>query len=62
MPKALYFTDDPAACELLAADPFAMLVGFAIDQQVTVQKAFAGPYVLKERVGTLDRRSSRSST
>ena len=31
-----------------------MLVGFAIDQQVTVQKAFAGPYVLKERVGTLD--------
>ncbi len=54
MPKALYFTDDPAACALLAAEPFAMLVGFAIDQQVTVQKAFAGPYVLKERVGTID--------
>ena len=54
MPDALYFTDDPAACELLAADPFALLVGFAIDQQVTVQKAFAGPLVLKERVGTLD--------
>ena len=54
MPKALYFTDDPAACALLGSDPFAMLVGFAIDQQVTVQKAFAGPFVLKERVGTLD--------
>ena len=54
MPKALYFTDDPAACELLGSDPFAMLVGFAIDQQVSVQKAFAGPFVLKERVGTLD--------
>ncbi len=54
MPKALYFTDDPAACALLAAEPFAMLVGFAIDQQVTVQKAFAGPYVLKQRVGTID--------
>jgi uncharacterized HhH-GPD family protein len=53
-PKALFFTDDPKACELLAEDPFALLVGFAIDQQVTVQKAFAGPYVLKERVGTLD--------
>jgi uncharacterized HhH-GPD family protein len=53
-PKALWFTDDPAACELLARDPFALLVGFAIDQQVPVQKAFAGPYVLKERVGTLD--------
>ena len=54
MPKALYFTDDPAACELLGSDPFAMLIGFAIDQQVSVQKAFAGPFVLKERVGTLD--------
>jgi uncharacterized HhH-GPD family protein len=54
VPKALYFTDDPAACALLAAEPFAMLVGFAIDQQVTVQKAFAGPYVLKQRVGTID--------
>ena len=56
MPKALYFTDDPKACELLATDPFALLVGFAIDQQVTVQKAFAGPLVLKERAGTLDPR------
>jgi uncharacterized HhH-GPD family protein len=53
-PGALYFTDDPAACKLIANDPFALLVGFAIDQQVTVQKAFAGPQVLKERVGTLD--------
>jgi uncharacterized HhH-GPD family protein len=54
MPDALWFTDDPKACELLAKEPFALLVGFAIDQQVPVQKAFAGPYVLKERVGTLD--------
>ena len=54
MPDALYFTDDPAACKLLAADPFALLVGFAIDQQVTVQKAFAGPLVLKQRAGTLE--------
>jgi uncharacterized HhH-GPD family protein len=50
---ALYFTDDPEACRLLARDPFALLVGFAIDQQVPVQKAFAGPYVLEQRVGTL---------
>jgi uncharacterized HhH-GPD family protein len=54
MPDALYLTDDPAACELLARDPFALLVGFAIDQQVPVQKAFAGPLVLKQRVGSLD--------
>jgi uncharacterized HhH-GPD family protein len=54
VPDALHFTDDRAACELLAQDPFALLVGFAIDQQVPVQKAFAGPQVLKERAGTLD--------
>jgi uncharacterized HhH-GPD family protein len=54
VPDALWFTDDPDACKLLARDPFALLVGFAIDQQVTVQKAFAGPLVLQERVGTLD--------
>ena len=54
MPHSLYFTDDPAACELIARDPFALLMGFAIDQQVPVQKAFAGPLTLKERVGTLD--------
>jgi uncharacterized HhH-GPD family protein len=56
MAQPLWFTDDPAACQLLADDPFALLVGFAIDQQVPVQKAFAGPYVLKQRVGTLDPR------
>jgi uncharacterized HhH-GPD family protein len=54
MPEALWFTDDPEACKLLARDPFALLVGFAIDQQVTVMKAFAGPYFLKQRAGTLD--------
>jgi uncharacterized HhH-GPD family protein len=54
VPDALWFTADPAAAKLLADDPFALLVGFAIDQQVPVPKAFAGPYVLKQRVGTLD--------
>jgi uncharacterized HhH-GPD family protein len=54
VPEALYFTDDPAACKLLADDPFALLVGFAIDQQVTVQKAFAGPLELRRRIGHLD--------
>ncbi len=53
MPEALWFTDDEQACRLLAVDPFALLMGFAIDQQVSVQKAFAGPYVLKQRAGTL---------
>ena len=56
MPEALYFTDEPEACELIASDPFALLMGFAIDQQVPVQKAFAGPLALKRRLGTLEPR------
>jgi uncharacterized HhH-GPD family protein len=54
MPDALWFTDDEAANRLLADDPFALLVGFALDQQVTVQQAFLGPLRLKERLGTLE--------
>ncbi|MES1247585.1 MAG: HhH-GPD-type base excision DNA repair protein [Actinomycetota bacterium] len=54
MPKALWFTNDEEAAALLAQDPFAPLVGFAIDQQVPVQTAFAGPLKLKQRAGTLD--------
>jgi uncharacterized HhH-GPD family protein len=50
----LYFTDFPEANELIASDPMALLVGFALDQQVSVQKAFSGPLVIKERVGSLD--------
>jgi uncharacterized HhH-GPD family protein len=53
-PKALYFTDDEEACRLLADEPFALLVGFALDQQITVQQAFLGPLRIKQRVGTLD--------
>lgn len=54
MTDRLHFTGDDAADRLLVDDPFALLVGFALDQQVPVQKAFMGPYVLRERLGTLD--------
>lgn len=53
-PKALYFTTDDEANRLIASDPFALLVGFALDQQVTVPTAFAGPLKIKQRLGTLD--------
>lgn len=53
-PDRLYFTESDAANALNAADPMALLIGFALDQQVTVQKAFAGPLALQERLGTLD--------
>ena len=54
MPDALHFTADDAANRLIATDPMALLIGFVLDQQVTVQKAFSGPLVLLERLGTLD--------
>src|SRR3954447_19058290 len=54
VPDALHFTEDEAANRLLADDPFALLVGFALDQQVTVQQAFLGPLRQKQRLGTLE--------
>ena len=54
VPEALYFTESGEANALLAGEPLALLIGFALDQQVTVPTAFAGPLKLKERVGSLD--------
>ncbi len=53
-PALLPWTEDDQANRLLAEDPNALLIGFALDQQVTVQKAFSGPLVLKQRLGHLD--------
>jgi uncharacterized HhH-GPD family protein len=54
VPDRLWFTENDDANKLLAEDPFALLVGFALDQQITVQQAFQGPLRIKERLGTLD--------
>jgi uncharacterized HhH-GPD family protein len=54
MPKALFFTDSDEANALIAKDPMALLIGFVLDQQVTVQKAFSGPLALRQRIGSLD--------
>jgi uncharacterized HhH-GPD family protein len=54
VPDRLYFTDSDEANALIASDPMALLIGFALDQQVTVQQAFEGPLRLRDRVGTLD--------
>jgi uncharacterized HhH-GPD family protein len=54
MPERLFFTGSDEANELIASDPMALLIGFALDQQVSVQKAFSGPLVIRERVGSLD--------
>jgi uncharacterized HhH-GPD family protein len=54
VPDRLHFTDSDEANELIASDPMALLVGFALDQQVSVQKAFSGPLALRERLGEFD--------
>ncbi len=53
-PTHLYFTGDDEADRLLAEEPLALLVGFVLDQQVTVQKAFSGPLEIRRRLGTFD--------
>ena len=53
-PDRLPWTGDDEADRLLASDPLALLVGFVLDQQVTLQKAFSGPLELRRRIGTLD--------
>jgi uncharacterized HhH-GPD family protein len=54
VPAQLYFTESAEANRLIASDPMALLIGFALDQRVPVPKAFSGPLAIKERVGTLD--------
>ncbi len=54
VPSALYLTESDEANALLAREPLALLIGFALDQQVTVPTAFAGPLKLEERIGGLD--------
>jgi uncharacterized HhH-GPD family protein len=53
-PDRLYFTGDDEANALLVREPLALLIGFALDQQVPVPTAFTGPLKIKQRVGTLD--------
>lgn len=47
----LPYTGDPDADAFITQDPLALLVGFVLDQQVTVQKAFSGPLELRRRLG-----------
>jgi len=54
VPGRLYFTDSDESNALIASDPMALLVGFVLDQQVTVQKAFGGPLAIRERLGAFD--------
>src|SRR6266508_19264 len=54
MTTVLHFTGNEEADSLLGEEPMALLIGFALDQQVPVQTAFSGPLKIKQRLGTLD--------
>jgi uncharacterized HhH-GPD family protein len=47
----LFLAQRPEADRMLATDPLALLVGMLLDQQIPLEKAFSGPYVLAERLG-----------
>ena len=48
------WTGNPEADRLVATDPAALLIGFCLDQQIPVEKAFMGPLAIRERLGTVD--------
>jgi len=50
----LHITGDPAADKLLSDDAFALLTGMLLDQQVTMESAFAGPQKIRARIGSMD--------
>ncbi len=55
MPSILNFTDDPDANRLLASNPTALVIGMLLDQQFPMERAFAAPHLLAERLdGDLD--------
>ena len=53
VPK-LQLAQDPAADALLGDNPFALLVGMLLDQQVPMETAFAGPKKIADRMGGFD--------
>lgn len=56
MSETLPYTDDPVANALLADDPFALVIGIVLYQQVPIETAFTGPSRLQDRIGALDPR------
>lgn len=50
----LHLTGDADADALLSNDPFALLLGMLLDQQIAMEAAFSGPAKIKERTGTME--------
>lgn len=54
MSKTLHLTGDPGTDKLLSEDPFALLTGMLLDQQIAMEVAFAGPKKIADRMGGFD--------
>ena len=52
----LQLVQDPEADALLESNPFALLVGMLLDQQIPLEVAFAGPKKIADRMGGVDAR------
>ena len=52
----LQLVQEPAADALLEANPFALLVGMLLDQQIPMEVAFGGPKKIADRMGGVDAR------
>jgi uncharacterized HhH-GPD family protein len=52
----LQLAQDPEADALLESNPFALLVGMLLDQQIPLEVAFAGPKKIADRMGGVDAR------
>jgi uncharacterized HhH-GPD family protein len=48
----LRIAQDPRADELLSRDPLALVLGMLLDQQFPMERAFGGPYLITQRMGT----------
>src|SRR3954453_10346716 len=53
-PRPIRLAQEAAADELLSRDPFALLTGMLLDQQVPMEKAFSGPRLIADRLGLSD--------
>lgn len=52
--KQVHLAQDADADALLTRDPLALVIGMALDQQFPMERAFRGPYVMKQRMGAFD--------
>ncbi|CAM3964270.1 HhH-GPD-type base excision DNA repair protein [Tsukamurella strandjordii] len=56
MAVTLHITGEPESDAVLSEYPFALLAGMLLDQQFPMERAFAGPWKVLDRFGSIDPR------